>query len=213
MPAERPWRSGWSEWSRRMCRRRRPVGGGTPLPLDSGGAEAAEGFTQAVSLFGQVAPRSLTRGDQQHLLGRDFNTSAATAGFGPAGHGRARPGRGGQRLPVRFSRTTGNPGGVDEPVQLDGLTPGAVRGRLVEFMNAMEGVPPSPPTERAAEKILTDMLGWLWDTVAGPVLDRLGITGRPPEGEPWPRVWWCLSGCCHSCRCTPPATTPPGCHP
>jgi CHAT domain-containing protein len=37
-------------------------------------------------------------------------------------------------------------------------------------------------------------LGWLWDAVAGPVLDRLGICGPPRDGEPWPRLWWCPSG-------------------
>jgi CHAT domain len=45
-----------------------------------------------------------------------------------------------------------------------------------------------------AEQRLTDTLGWLWDAVAGPVLDRLGVTGPPGQGEEWPRVWWCVSG-------------------
>lgn len=41
---------------------------------------------------------------------------------------------------------------------------------------------------------LRALLGWLWDALAEPVLDRLGITGSPPAGEPWPRVWWSASG-------------------
>ncbi len=37
-------------------------------------------------------------------------------------------------------------------------------------------------------------LGWLWDELASPVLDRMGIIGSPPAGQPWPRLWWCVSG-------------------
>jgi CHAT domain-containing protein len=59
---------------------------------------------------------------------------------------------------------------------------------VVAFLGALRDTP-SP----AAEEHLTDTLGWLWDTVAGPVLDRLGITG-PPPGERWPQLWWCPSG-------------------
>lgn len=40
---------------------------------------------------------------------------------------------------------------------------------------------------------LTNTLGWLWDTIASPVLDELGLT-RSPGGQSWPRIWWCLPG-------------------
>ncbi len=33
------------------------------------------------------------------------------------------------------------------------------------------------------------VLEWLWDTVAGPVLDALGFTAPPRDGS-WPHVWW-----------------------
>ncbi len=46
----------------------------------------------------------------------------------------------------------------------------------------------------ARERILADILGWLWDTVADPILSALGITGAPAEGHPWPRVCWCPTG-------------------
>lgn len=39
-----------------------------------------------------------------------------------------------------------------------------------------------------------DILGWLWDTVAGPVLTRLGHTSPPEPGTAWPRIWWCPTG-------------------
>jgi tetratricopeptide (TPR) repeat protein len=45
-----------------------------------------------------------------------------------------------------------------------------------------------------AEEQLSGLLGWLWDTVAAPVLGRLGITGKPAADQRWPRLWWCPSG-------------------
>ncbi|MFH8882658.1 CHAT domain-containing protein [Streptomyces californicus] len=41
---------------------------------------------------------------------------------------------------------------------------------------------------------LSGTLGRLWDTVAAPVLDRLGLDAVPREGVRWPRVWWCPTG-------------------
>ncbi|MFF7736518.1 CHAT domain-containing protein [Streptomyces sp. NPDC007984] len=43
-----------------------------------------------------------------------------------------------------------------------------------------------------AQSELHEMLEWLWDAVAAPVLDRLGIDGT--EDRPRPRVWWCPVG-------------------
>ncbi|MCB8901246.1 MULTISPECIES: CHAT domain-containing protein [unclassified Streptomyces] len=45
----------------------------------------------------------------------------------------------------------------------------------------------------AAEDEIDGHLGWLWDTITGPVLDALGITGTP-AGERPPRVWWIPTG-------------------
>jgi hypothetical protein len=39
-----------------------------------------------------------------------------------------------------------------------------------------------------------DILGWLWDTITGPVLTHLGHTSTPKPGTPWPRIWWCPTG-------------------
>ncbi|MFE9456764.1 CHAT domain-containing protein [Streptomyces californicus] len=41
---------------------------------------------------------------------------------------------------------------------------------------------------------LSGTLGKLWDTVAAPVLGRLGLDSVPSEGAPWPRLWWCPTG-------------------
>jgi tetratricopeptide (TPR) repeat protein len=35
---------------------------------------------------------------------------------------------------------------------------------------------------------------WMWDTIAAPILDDLGLTGRLRPGERWPRIWWCPTG-------------------
>jgi predicted metal-dependent phosphoesterase TrpH len=41
---------------------------------------------------------------------------------------------------------------------------------------------------------LLDVLDWLWDVVAEPVLTELRRTSSPATGSPWPRVWWCPTG-------------------
>jgi tetratricopeptide (TPR) repeat protein len=38
------------------------------------------------------------------------------------------------------------------------------------------------------------VLAWLWDTIAEPVLRRIGLIGAPAAGEPWPRLWWMPTG-------------------
>jgi tetratricopeptide (TPR) repeat protein len=47
---------------------------------------------------------------------------------------------------------------------------------------------------KAPDQVLSDVLEWLWDAVAEPVLDALGIVGTPAPGQPWPRIWWCPTG-------------------
>ncbi|KAK2009606.1 hypothetical protein LZ32DRAFT_537561 [Colletotrichum eremochloae] len=39
-----------------------------------------------------------------------------------------------------------------------------------------------------------DTLEWLWDVAIGPVLDLLGFTRTPAEGNAWPHVWWIPTG-------------------
>ena len=80
--------------------------------------------------------------------------------------------------------------GVEDPIPLDDLTPDSVADHVMEFLTAVHDM--SAPV--AAEQRVATVLLWLWDVLAGPVLDRLGISGPPAEDTPWPRVWWCLSG-------------------
>ncbi|WP_053042542.1 CHAT domain-containing protein [Streptomyces sp. KE1] len=51
-----------------------------------------------------------------------------------------------------------------------------------------------PAARRAAQAEVLEVLAWLWDTVAEPVLTALGHTGPPDPGRPWPRLWWCPVG-------------------
>lgn len=41
--------------------------------------------------------------------------------------------------------------------------------------------------------LMSQILEWLWDAVARPVLDALGFH-KPPAGPLWPRVWWIPTG-------------------
>jgi tetratricopeptide (TPR) repeat protein len=82
-------------------------------------------------------------------------------------------------------------------VPLPGLTPQAARQQVETFQSALEELDDLAAGEerrRRAEHRLSDVLGWLWDVVTSPVLERLGITGPPAAGEDGPRLWWCPSG-------------------
>ena len=46
----------------------------------------------------------------------------------------------------------------------------------------------------ARDESLRALLRWLWDEIAEPVLNALGITGKPGLGCTWPRIWWCPTG-------------------
>jgi len=46
----------------------------------------------------------------------------------------------------------------------------------------------------AAERVLLEILGWLWEVAAAPVLDTLGYQQPPVPRAAWPRVWWAPGG-------------------
>ena len=80
--------------------------------------------------------------------------------------------------------------GVLRPVALDDVTPRRVSEQVSGLRRAFSrNADPSAP-----DRFLTGMLGWLWDAISGPVLKRLRLTGPPPDGQPWPRLWWCPVG-------------------
>ncbi len=86
-------------------------------------------------------------------------------------------------------------GGI-EVVPLPGLTPTDVLSRAALFIEGVEWAYGTRGVQRAVETMgrLTEILRWLWDTVAVPVLDRLGLGDVPLDGEPWTRLWWCPTG-------------------
>jgi tetratricopeptide (TPR) repeat protein len=81
-------------------------------------------------------------------------------------------------------------------IALPGLSPANVREQVVEFLRALGELPEPDGSGLAvpSEERLSAVLGWLWDTVAGPVLDELGLTGKPAADQPWPRIWWSATG-------------------
>ncbi len=52
----------------------------------------------------------------------------------------------------------------------------------------------SPQEREKDRRAILDVLDWLWEVIAGPVLVALGHTGPPGPGDPWPRVQWCPTG-------------------
>jgi tetratricopeptide (TPR) repeat protein len=81
-------------------------------------------------------------------------------------------------------------------VPLPDLSPDTVGQQVVDFLTTLDTADHGKGLGQrvAAEAALKETLGWLWDQIAGPVLDQLGIYGPPTAGKPWPRLWWCTSG-------------------
>jgi len=71
------------------------------------------------------------------------------------------------------------------PLELPALT----RDALITQVNAFHAALSAPGSTG-----LSRTLQWLWDSVAGPVLNALGYHAPPPAGAEWPRVWWVPDG-------------------
>ena len=69
------------------------------------------------------------------------------------------------------------------------------RANLLLAALAHAASPRRPFREREQDRhAVLDILAWLWDVVAEPVLTALGHTSKPAAGDIWPRVWWCPTG-------------------
>ncbi|MDT0544508.1 CHAT domain-containing protein [Streptomyces lonegramiae] len=83
-----------------------------------------------------------------------------------------------------------------EVIDLPDLAQADVAGQVVAFLNVL--LSRSEQRERpflyreADRHAVHDVLDWLWDRIAGPVLDHLGPSDTA-DGLP-PRVWWCPTG-------------------
>ncbi len=51
-----------------------------------------------------------------------------------------------------------------------------------------------PDTEHPVQDELRHCLRWMWDSFAGPVLDRIGLPETDPATGRPPRLWWCPTG-------------------
>ncbi|MET8592945.1 CHAT domain-containing protein [Streptomyces sp. NPDC005078] len=90
-------------------------------------------------------------------------------------------------------------------IPLPQLDPDVVQQRVTTYMSALESYElvdllTALDMKRDADGqldllglMMRDVLNWLWDAAAEPVLDALGHTGEPTDGA-WPRVWWCPTG-------------------
>ncbi len=84
-------------------------------------------------------------------------------------------------------------------VPLPRLTLRTVLDRTVGFLTALERLSDPGGTDLLArptyEDELDEVLCWLWDTVAAPVLDALGIPAPSvPDAGRLPRLWWVPTG-------------------
>lgn len=82
------------------------------------------------------------------------------------------------------------PESVDH-IRLDTLTQSEARAQAAAIVELAEGPDAVPPPSRRS--VLPEVLAWLWETIAEPVLDALGHTS-PGDGSALPRVWWVPTG-------------------
>lgn len=83
------------------------------------------------------------------------------------------------------------------PVPLPGLARDELARHIRAFHAALDAAT-APDAgladQRAAHDAMDEVLGWLWDTAAEPVLDALGFREPPASEAAWPRVWWAPGG-------------------
>jgi hypothetical protein len=74
-------------------------------------------------------------------------------------------------------------------VRLPGLSLDEAAVYAEKMLEALAGANPVKDRNN-----LLDVLDWLWDAIAEPVLTALGHTSTPDTGSALPRVWWCPTG-------------------
>lgn len=91
---------------------------------------------------------------------------------------------------------TGDPARPTRHVPLPDLTRDSVYEQADRLLAAQRAAAEERDViaRRNAQTELHRILGWLWDTVAEPILIALGHVATPDPGRPWPRLWWCPSG-------------------
>jgi tetratricopeptide (TPR) repeat protein len=80
-------------------------------------------------------------------------------------------------------------------LELPDLTIDALAEKTTSFQQALHTSTSADKSQRKqAQEVITQVLQWLWDTAAGPVLDALGHQRQPPADTDWPQVWWAPGG-------------------
>ncbi|MFG2955388.1 CHAT domain-containing protein [Streptomyces sp. NPDC048291] len=79
-------------------------------------------------------------------------------------------------------------------VSLPGLDLAEAARRAADFLEAVHDQGTARPEGHVAlQMTMAAALEWLWETVAEPVLDRLGLADAG-SGVPHKRIWWCPTG-------------------
>jgi CHAT domain len=83
------------------------------------------------------------------------------------------------------------------PVELPGLSYDGAADQVDTFTDALEaatGQVTGIAENKAANESLREVLEWLWDAVAEPVLGALGLHSSRSSDEEWPQIWWVTGG-------------------
>ncbi|MEZ0111025.1 tetratricopeptide (TPR) repeat protein [Catenulispora sp. EB89] len=92
---------------------------------------------------------------------------------------------------------TGDAAEIVRHVPLPDLNHAAVVERSVVLWNARQRAVSrdlSPEQRVDPEQEIMQVLAWLWDAIAEPVLTALGVRATPGSGEHETRIWWCPVG-------------------
>jgi len=80
-------------------------------------------------------------------------------------------------------------------VELPGLTGDAISAQVDGVVSVQQAIAtPGPRTAQDPEQAMTEILGWLWDEVAEPVVTALDGLGLLDDRGGRRRVWWCPCG-------------------
>lgn len=80
-------------------------------------------------------------------------------------------------------------------VSLPGLSWDTAVARVNQMLRVLTAdAEPGLTSRQRLRNDVFDVLGWLWDVIAHPVLAALGCTSTPKPNSRWPRVWWCPTG-------------------
>ncbi|GAA1013205.1 hypothetical protein Aple_016920 [Acrocarpospora pleiomorpha] len=84
------------------------------------------------------------------------------------------------------------------PLHLPDLDQATLTDKINDFHQALADSTRRRDTVKlAAQEKIRDVLAWLWEVAAGPVLHQLGIHEPPRDGtdvRQWPRLWWAPGG-------------------